>query len=52
MAKMLKSESRKFADRPVELLVHEDVAAPLTCGVLQPVIIMPRESMAWSESEL
>ena len=38
--------------RPIEVLLHEDVVAPLTCGVLRPVIIMPRESTGWGAAAL
>ena len=34
------------------ILLHEDVGAPLTCGVLHPAIVMPSDAQEWSESDL
>jgi len=38
--------------RPVEVLMHEDIQAPLTCGVYHPVILLPADANEWSESDL
>lgn len=38
--------------RSVEVLLHEDIPAPLTCGVWRPVVILPTESRNWSEADL
>jgi len=38
--------------RSVEVLLHEDIAAPLTCGVWRPAILLPTESRNWDEAEL
>jgi beta-lactamase regulating signal transducer with metallopeptidase domain len=38
--------------RRVELLLHEDVPAPLTCGILRPVILLPIDAVEWSEDDL
>ena len=38
--------------KPVDVLLHEDVAAPLTCGVLRPAIVLPSDAHEWSESDL
>ena len=38
--------------RPVEVLLHEDIPAPLTCGVWRPVVILPTEAQDWSEAHL
>ena len=38
--------------RPVEVLLHEDIPAPLTCGVWRPVVILPTEAKNWSEAHL
>ena len=37
---------------PVELLVHEDIAAPLTCGFSRPCILLPSEAQQWNDSDL
>jgi beta-lactamase regulating signal transducer with metallopeptidase domain len=37
----------------VDLLVHEDVAAPFTCGVLRPALIFPPDARrTWSDAEI
>ncbi|MGH9969877.1 MAG: M56 family metallopeptidase [Pyrinomonadaceae bacterium] len=38
--------------RFVEVLVHEDIPAPLTCGVWRPAVILPTEARDWSEAYL
>jgi beta-lactamase regulating signal transducer with metallopeptidase domain len=37
---------------PVELLVHEGIAAPLTCGFSRPCILLPSEAQHWNDSDL
>jgi beta-lactamase regulating signal transducer with metallopeptidase domain len=37
---------------PVELLVHEDIPAPLTCGFGRPCILLPSEAQHWHDSDL
>jgi len=38
--------------RPVEVLLHEGIAAPLTWGWWHAVILLPVEAREWPESEL
>ena len=38
--------------RSIEVLLHEDIPAPLTCGVRRPAIILPAEARNWSEVHL
>ena len=38
--------------RSVEVLVREDIPAPLTCGVRRPAIVLPAEARAWGEADL
>jgi len=38
--------------RPVEILLHEGIAAPLTCGVWHPVVLLPSDARRWSEADL
>jgi beta-lactamase regulating signal transducer with metallopeptidase domain len=38
--------------RPVDVLLHEDIVAPLTCGLLRPAILLPADAREWSESDL
>jgi len=38
--------------RPFEVMVHEAVAGPMTCGVVRPVIIFPPDAPTWSEDDV
>ncbi len=38
--------------RRVEVLQHEDLPGPMTCGVLHPAIVLPREPKAWDAGDL
>jgi beta-lactamase regulating signal transducer with metallopeptidase domain len=38
--------------RPIEVLLDEDIPAPLTCGVWRPAILLPTETRNWSEAQL
>src|SRR6266540_2128633 len=38
--------------RAVEVLVHEDISAPLTCGAWRPAILLPCDAREWREAEL
>ncbi len=38
--------------RPVDVVLHEDVPAPLTCGVLRPAIVFPLDAQAWTDADL
>jgi hypothetical protein len=38
--------------RPIELLLHESLPGPMTCGVLRPKILLPRDAEAWQAEEL
>lgn len=38
--------------RSVQVLLHEDIPAPLTCGVWRPVIVLPADARGWSEADL
>ena len=44
--------ARQAGVYPVELLVHEDIAAPLTCGFSRPCILLPGEAQQWNDSDL
>src|SRR6266542_580762 len=37
--------------RHVEVLEHESIAAPLTCGLWRPVILLPSDAHRWSEAD-
>ena len=36
----------------IELLLHERVSAPLTCGLVRPSIVVPMEAREWSDAAL
>ena len=36
----------------VEVLVHEAVAGPMTCGVLHPAIVLPADAQTWDAQDL
>lgn len=38
--------------RPVEILLHESILAPLTYGYGRPAILLPYEACDWSEADL
>jgi hypothetical protein len=38
--------------RNVNIVLHEQITAPLTCGVLNPVVILPADAPDWSRPEL
>ena len=38
--------------RRVEVLVHESLPAPVTCGVVQPAIVLPLDARNWAASDL
>ena len=38
--------------RPVAVFIHEDVAAPLTCGIVRPAIVLPSQAREWTDQEI
>ena len=38
--------------RRVELLLHESLAAPVTCGVVHPAIVLPLDVQSWDAEDL
>lgn len=38
--------------RRVEVLLHEALPGPITCGVLQPAIMLPREAESWARDDV
>jgi uncharacterized protein (TIGR03435 family) len=40
------------ARRGVEVLLHESLAAPMTCSVLCPVVIFPEDAQNWDEEDV
>jgi beta-lactamase regulating signal transducer with metallopeptidase domain len=37
---------------PATVLLHEDLAVPVTCGLLRSVIVLPRQAREWPEPDL
>lgn len=53
----LRAIVRSLADRagvrrPIDVLEHEGVAAPLTCGLWRPAIVLPTDSRDWTDADL
>ena len=40
------------ARRRVEVLLHKSLPGPMTCGVLNPVIILPADAQCWDKQDL
>ncbi|HEY6466202.1 MAG TPA: M56 family metallopeptidase [Candidatus Acidoferrales bacterium] len=38
--------------RGIEVLLHESVAGPMTCGVLRPAVLFPVEAENWNNDDL
>ena len=38
--------------RRVEVLLHEGVPGPMTCGIVHPTIMLPRDAESWNEADL
>jgi beta-lactamase regulating signal transducer with metallopeptidase domain len=38
--------------RNVEVLLHEGIPGPLTCGIWRPAILLPDEASEWNEADL
>jgi bla regulator protein blaR1 len=38
--------------RRVEVLLHESIAGPMTCGAIHPVIVFPVEAENWNDGDL
>jgi beta-lactamase regulating signal transducer with metallopeptidase domain len=38
--------------RPIAVVTHERVSAPLTCGVLRPTILLPCDAASWTAADV
>ena len=38
--------------RPVEILLHDEIPAPLTCGLLRPIVLLPADALDWNDADL
>jgi uncharacterized protein (TIGR03435 family) len=43
---------RTGLSRPVDVLVHDAAAGPMTCGVVRPAIVFPSDAQAWHEADV
>jgi beta-lactamase regulating signal transducer with metallopeptidase domain len=39
------------ARRAVTVLVHDAVSAPMTCGIMRPVVVLPADAPRWSDRD-
>src|SRR5262245_7457704 len=49
---MLSLASECGIRRKVEVLLHEGIQGPLTCGLWRPAILLPAEACEWNEADL
>jgi uncharacterized protein (TIGR03435 family) len=40
------------ARRGVDVLLHESMSTPMTCGVLRPVVVLPEDAQYWDANDL
>jgi len=38
--------------RRIEVLLHETVPGPMTCGIVHPTILLPQDAESWNEEDL
>jgi uncharacterized protein (TIGR03435 family) len=38
--------------RRVEVLLHEELPGPMTCGIVHPAIVLPQDAESWNEEDL
>ncbi|MBI3402450.1 MAG: TIGR03435 family protein [Acidobacteria bacterium] len=38
--------------RPIDVLLSETIATPLTCGCVRPAIVMPVDAQSWSDTDV
>lgn len=50
LVSLLADEAR--VRRDVDVLLHESVQGPMTCGVFRPAIVLPIDARAWSDEDL
>ncbi len=44
--------SQAGVGRRIDVLLHEDIVAPMTCGILWPAILLPADAPAWEADAL
>jgi bla regulator protein BlaR1 len=38
--------------RPIDVMVHEAIAGPMTCGVVRPAIVFPLDARTWCDADV
>jgi bla regulator protein blaR1 len=38
--------------RPIDVVVHQAIAGPMTCGVMHPAIVFPPDARTWREADV
>ena len=38
--------------RPIEVMVHEAIVGPMTCGVVRPAIVFPPDARTWCDADV
>ena len=38
--------------RPIDVMVHEAIAGPMTCGVVRPAILFPSDARTWAHADV
>src|SRR5262245_8105574 len=38
--------------RSIEVLLHERIAAPITCGLARPAIVLPADAAGWNDADI
>jgi VWFA-related protein len=49
---MVAQLAMKAGRRRIDVLLHESIPAPMTCGVMRPAILLPLDAPAWPGDEL
>ena len=38
--------------RPIDVMVHQSIAGPMTCGLLRPAIVFPLDAPTWRDADV
>jgi beta-lactamase regulating signal transducer with metallopeptidase domain len=49
---LLHTIGRRAATIPVDVVVHEGIQSPMTCGAWRLAIVLPRDANAWSDAAM
>jgi len=48
----LRRSAMPWREAGVEVLLHDGLSGPMTCGVLRPAIVLPADAESWTEADL